>query len=355
MTALLQRHRKIATVGAEHPIEWLLFLLNYPKGVVYGCLGWLRGCCYDLGWFRSYRAEVPVVSVGNLSAGGTGKTPVVDWLVKDFIRQGKRPAVVSRGYGGSFTGDVGVVSDGKELLLSVAEAGDEPILLARRNRSLKVLIARKRAAGVKFAVTDLGADLIVLDDGFQHRAVKRDLDLVLLDALQPFGNRWPLPAGLLREFPIALNRADLVLLTRADEHSEFAGKRQPVYKCRHQLAEEVVSLAGDSCLIADLQSSKVFAFAGIAAPESFFYSLEKAGLDLIGTMSLGDHCDYNGSTLAEICAAAEGCNALLTTEKDAVKLSTEMFPVPCYQVPMDIVIENQEAFRAELQRLWSHK
>jgi len=336
MATLLKIHKKIATVGAEGPLEWLLFLLLIPFGTIYGCLGWLRGCCYDLGWLRSYQATVPVVSVGNLSAGGIGKTPVVDWLVKEFIHQEKKTAIVSRGYGGSFRGDVGVVYDGEKLLLSATEAGDEPVLLARRNRTALVLIARKRAAGIKQAVTEFGADIVILDDGFQHRAVKRDLDLVLLDARHPFGNSWPLPAGLLREFPTALKRADLVLLTRADGQSAFNNKRQPVYQSRHQLSSEIVSLAGDRCQIADLKSLKVFAFAGIASPDSFFSALQAAGLQLAGTLSLGDHCCYDRSILAEILAASAGCDALLTTEKDAVKLSADMFSAPCYQVPMDI-------------------
>lgn len=270
MSRLLAFHRRIALQGPKLPLEWLLFLLLFPWAVLYGVVGWLRNKGYDWSLFASYRATVPVVSVGNIAAGGTGKTPVVDWLVKEFIRQGKHPAVVSRGYGGSFSGEVGIVSQGKGLLLNVEQAGDEPYLLARRNPAALVLIARKRSAGVQFAVDRLNADVVILDDGFQHRAVQRDLDLVLLDAANPYGNRWPLPAGLLREFPSALQRADLLLLTRSSEESGFRFANKMVYKSQHQLADGAISLDGEEVTFQQLKKKKICAFAGIAEPAGFF-------------------------------------------------------------------------------------
>lgn len=353
MKSFLQFHRRIALFGAKRPSEYLLLLLLLPFSVVYGGIGWLRHKCYDWRLIASYRATVPVVSVGNLAVGGTGKTPVVDWLVKEFLQQGKRPVVVSRGYGGSFAGEVGIVSKGCGLLLHAAEAGDEPYLLARRNPKAVVLIARRRAAGVKVAVDELSADIVILDDGFQHRAVQRDIDLVLLDATRPCANGWPLPAGLLREFSAALKRADLLLLTRATEGATFSSSTHPVFKSCHQLADSAFRLDGQEMTFAQLKQMKLFAFAGIAAPDGFFNALTAAGLQVERRLALNDHCDYNPALLAEIEVAAKGCDALVTTEKDAVKLSAEKFGLPCYQVPMNIQIENEDAFRFELQqRLW---
>jgi len=352
MIKLLKIHRKMATQGAQTPWEWLLFCLLLPLSLIYGLISWLRAVVYRQGWLPRYRARVPVISVGNLAVGGTGKTPVVDWLLKEAARQGKRVAVVSRGYGGSYKKKVGVVADGTALRLSAAEAGDEPVLLARRNPTAIILVARKRAAGVKYATTRFAVDLVVLDDAFQHHAVRRDLDLVLLDALRPFGNRWPLPAGLLREFPRAVARADLLLLTRAGADPHIPPLGRQVYLSRHQLAEEAYCLDGGSRPLHALRGLKVFAFAGLAAPEGFFTALKQAGLKLEGCLPLADHCRYSGALVDKINALAENCDLLLTTEKDAVKLSHVKFHLPCYQVPMDILIENHAAFKAELHKLW---
>lgn len=354
METLRQFHRRVALYGAKGPREHLFLFLLLPLAFVYGGIVWLRNKCYDRGLFPSYRAEVPVISVGNLAVGGTGKTPVVDWLVKEFLQQGKRTAVVSRGYGGSFVGTVGIVSKGTGLLKQAAEAGDEPYLLARRNPEALVLIARKRADGIKVAVDSLAADIVILDDGFQHRAVQRDLDLVLLDANRPHANNWPLPAGLLREFPGALNRADLLLLTRTTDKSAYSLPGKTVFKSCHQLADNAISLDGQPLAFVQLSQLKLFAFAGIADPDSFFAGLAAAGLPIGGQLSLSDHCHYDDQLLAEIRAAAKGFDALITTEKDAVKLASGMFAVPCYQVPMSLEIENNDAFKAELiQHLWS--
>lgn len=354
MKQLLTVHRRIALQGPATPLEWGLFLLLLPWSVVYGVIGWLRNRSYDLGLMPSSAAAVPVISVGNLAVGGTGKTPAVDWLVKELIKLGKRPAVVSRGYGGHFSGDVGVVSSGSGPLLDARVAGDEPILIARRNPQVPVLIARKRSDGVRTAVERFGVDIVILDDGFQHRAMQRDLDLVLLDATRPLGNRWPLPAGLLREFPAALHRADLLLLTRASDSApfEFAGK--PVFRSRHQLTDGAVSLSGEVVPLTELQEKKLFAFAGIADPDGFFAALRNIGLQLEGQLALGDHCAYDNRQLAELRTAAESCDALVTTEKDAVKLRDDSFTLPCYQLPMNMQVENAAALLAAVrQKLWS--
>ncbi len=354
MDALLHFHRRFALYGPLQPLEWVLFLFLLPFTIIYGVVGWLRNKCYDWCLLASDKVEVPVVSVGNIAVGGTGKTPVVDWLVKEFLAQGKRPAIVSRGYGGSFSGTVGIVSNGNGLLLDAAAAGDEPFLLSRRNPEAVVLIARKRSDGVRQAIDKFGADVIILDDGFQHRAVQRNVDLVLLDATRPYGNGWPLPAGLMREFPVSLQRADLLLLTRASGDSVFCCSDKPVFLSRHQLADMAVSLDGQVRPFQELSGQKLFAFAGIADPKSFFSALAAAGLHIEGSLPLGDHCRYDHQLGKEIEVAARGCDALITTEKDAVKLAAEMFNLRCYQVPMNVAIDNAETFKAELQqRLWS--
>ena len=295
----------------------------------------------------------PVVSVGNLAAGGLGKTPVVDWLVKHFTGQGKRVAVVSRGYAGNFSGEVGVVSAEKGLRMDPVVAGDEPVLLARRNPGVPVLIARKRVAAIREIERNFTVDLVLLDDAFQHRSVGRTVDLVLLDAARPLGNGWPLPAGNLREFPAAINRADLALLTRVHGPTgQIPGIR--TYRSSHVPAGEVVALDGTSVAVDAFSGRKLLAFAGIADPDGFFSAVEDLGLDVAEKIPLADHVSYSSDILQKIADAAKRVDALITTEKDAVKLRADMFELPCYQVPLTIEIEDADAFSRHLDTLlWS--
>ncbi|MEE4252631.1 MAG: tetraacyldisaccharide 4'-kinase [Desulfuromusa sp.] len=356
MRNLAAFHHSLVTKGAKKKWERLLLLLLLPLSIVYGIVGWIRNFCYDNNLFSPYQSSLPVISVGNLAVGGTGKTPVVDWLVKEFEKQGKRPAIVSRGYAGSFAGDVGIVSSGNGTLMDSVECGDEPYLLAKRNPSCSVLIAKKRINGIQALERSKEADLVILDDGFQHRAVKRDVDLVLLDATRPLGNGWPLPAGNLREFPRALKRADFLLMTRSKnkQRSEFQGFT--VYSSQHQLADAAITLDGHEASIDQLKKLNLLAFAGIADPESFFMSLEKNGILLQKKLSFADHTEYTKSTLEQIAAASANVDALITTEKDAVKLSVNMFALPCYQIPMDIRIDEGSALIKDVTNLlWSDK
>jgi len=354
MDKLANLHRRLVAPGAKGPLEWTLFLLLLPFSYAYGVIGWVRNRCYRIGCFASYRSTLPVVSVGNLAAGGTGKTPVVDWLVKEFKKQGHRPAIISRGFGGNFSGSVGVVSAGEGILMSPAECGDEPYLLAKRNPGCPVLIAKKRSDAIKQLEEKQLADLIILDDGFQHQAVKRDVDLVLLDSTSPLGNGKALPAGNLREFPAALKRADFLLMTRTSgqRYQHFMGFE--VFESFHQLSELAITLDGERLPVSQLKELQCLAFAGIADPENFFTALEKMGLNLRNKLPLADHVTYQDTILNQLNHAALGMDALITTEKDAVKLSPDMFELPCYQISLEIKINRAEDFFERLNRcLWS--
>ena len=354
MSKLADFHRRLVAQGAKNLWKRMLFLLLLPSSVFYGVIGWVRNLCYDYNLFPAHRSSLPVISVGNLAVGGTGKTPVVDWLVKKFQKKGKCPAIVSRGYAGSFGGAVGIVSTGNEICMTAAECGDEPYLLAKRNPQCPVLIAKKRVDGIKALEKQSNVDVIILDDGFQHRAVNRDVDLVLLDSTRPLGNGWPLPAGNLREFPGALKRADFLLMTRAEvqKHSDFMGFQ--VYNSCHQLVDVAVSLDGCVVPVRQLKNLNLMAFAGIADPESFFVSLVNIGLSLKKKLSFADHADYQSQVLEQLRETAVNVDALITTEKDAVKLSADMFKLPCYQISMNIMIDNSaDLFDSLTKRLWS--
>ena len=354
MSKLAGFHRNLVAHGAKNLRERMLLLLLLPLSFFYGGVGWIRNLCYDYNLFPIYRSSLPVISVGNLAVGGTGKTPVVDWLVKEFQKQGRHPAIVSRGYAGDFDGDVGIVSAGSGILMTADSCGDEPYLLARRNPHCPVLISKKRVDGIKALEESANVDVIILDDGFQHRAVKRDVDLVLLDSTRPLGNSWPLPAGNLREFPGSLDRADFLLLTRAGSQrpSEFMGFQ--VYNSYHHLANIAVSLDGDKVPVSQLQKLNLLAFAGIANPESFFTSLENIGLSLEKRLFFADHIEYQSQVVEQLSQAVGTVDALITTEKDAVKLTADMFELPCYQISMDINIDHSaELIERITKRLWS--
>lgn len=353
---ILSWHRRLVLQGPDGFLDLLLLGVLIPLGWLYGLVGLCRATLYRFGVLSSIRSPVSVISVGNITAGGTGKTPVVDALVKHFLEQGLRVAVVSRGYGGTLQERVGVVSVGEGPQMAADLCGDEPFLLARRNPQALVLVARKRADGVREAVERYQADLIILDDGFQHLAVQRDIDILLLDGSKPLGNGQVLPAGLLREFPRALNRADLLLFTRCKDRtiprplSPFATDKN-IFFSQHKLASEAISLAGEAVPLTRLAGKKGVAFAGIAAPASFFLELGQQGLKLAEVLALPDHVVYDTPLLEQLGLLSNGADYLITTEKDAVKLSAADFAVPCYQVPLSFRFFDEELFYQKIHQL----
>lgn len=354
MKGLLDLHRQANSVGPKSVTARLMTLLLLPPSWLYALVARLRASAYERHLFPVYQANLPVLSVGNLAAGGTGKTPTVDWLIKQLQQREKKPAVVSRGYGGTYRERVGVVADGQSHLMTAEQCGDEPLLLARRNPGVPVVVARRRADGIRYLERAGGVDVVILDDGFQHRAVARTLDLVLLDATNPFGNGWTLPAGMLREGKGALKRADILLLTRAQDAVTFACADKPVFFSRHQLADVACDLYGAATPLAALQHLKIAAFAGIADPESFFVALRRLGLQLETTIPLSDHVTYTPEVVQRLNVAAGGCQLLLTTEKDGSKLTPDMFSLPCYTVGMVLAIANAESLMTTItQKLWS--
>lgn len=348
-------HKSLVEQGPAGPAQHGLFLLLQVLSVLYGGLVRLRDFSFRSGLRKVYRSRLPVISVGNLAVGGTGKTPLVDLLVRHLQQKGMRVAVVSRGYGGNYRGAMAIVSAGNGPLLQADTVGDEPCLLARRNPQAIVLVAAKRRVALEYLDQQDCADVVILDDAFQHRQVARDLNLLLLDAVRPFGNRYLLPAGLLREPPRMIRRADFILLTGADRPHDRLEFGKPVVEVTAQLAGRAFSLEGGQKPLAEFASRKVLAFAGIARPERFFAALEQAGIEPLATLALGDHATYDAGLVARINAAAAGAEALLTTEKDAVKLVAMDLDLPCYVVPLEIAVEPAEFLFDRLDALMKRK
>ncbi len=296
----------------------LLTLLSFP----YELLLRLRARAYTAGVLTSHSLGRPVISVGNLAVGGTGKTPAVAMLAKYFIARGKRVAVLSRGYGGSFRGEA-VVSDGETLFLTAAEAGDEPYLLASTIPGLMAVVGANRFRAGILAMERLAPDIFILDDGFQHMRLQRTLDILLLDSGRPFGNGRTLPAGLLREPRSAAERADVIIFTRCTAEAELVSlPGKPSCRAFHHLVGMTPLKGGEVRPFDTLKGLRGVAFAGIADPAPFFRDLEEEGLLLAAALPFPDHCSYGEKEVREIMRAVQqyGADYLITTEKDGVKL-----------------------------------
>jgi tetraacyldisaccharide 4'-kinase len=301
----------------------LLIVLSLP----YALIMRLRALAYKRGLLPAHRLARPVISVGNITVGGTGKTPMVALLARYCLSRGKRVVMLSRGYGGSLHGETRMVSDGREIFLTSGEAGDEPYMLAKKIPGLMVVIGPDRYKAGLFAQEHLNPDIFILDDGFQHLRLHRDLNILLMDNTRPFGNGRVLPAGLLREPGTAGKRADLIIYTRC-------GKSEPVEhlpgipfcKSTHDLAGVVFRVGEEPEPLSLLSDLKGVAFAGIADPPSFFSMLDNAGMNIVRKLNFPDHCTYSEGEISEIKAARKsaGGDYLITTEKDMVKLSSHL-------------------------------
>ena len=289
----------------------------------YGAVVAARRRLYEAGILRSERVGAPVVSIGNLTWGGTGKTPFLAFLAGRFEATGRRVGIVSRGYRRRSSGVV-VVSDGASILASPDAAGDEPYLLASRFPRAVVVVAEKRAEGAREAIR-LGAEILLLDDAFQHLSIERDLDVVLVDADDPWGGGLP-PGGRGRERPAALSRADLVVVTRASKGVSSAADREvprwtraPVFHCRLRFAGW---FSGGAPAVLPA-GARAFAFCAVGNPQSFRATLSEAGVAPADFAVFRDHHAYTERDLRSLEERAEraGASVLLTTEKDAVKLA----------------------------------
>ncbi len=314
---------------------------------VYGAGVSVRNAAYNRGWKRTHRVQVPVISVGNITLGGTGKTPMVEWLARWYRRRGVRVTLISRGYG------------------HAGGINDEGLVLEENLPDVPHLQDPDRVRLAEIAVAELETELIILDDGFQHRRLARDLDLVMLDALDPFGLRRLFPRGLLREPIGSLRRASAVILSRADllEPGEREAIRgdvvrkaplRPFIEARHAPLD-LVDGEGESSPLEALAGKQVVAFCGIGNPQGFRRTLTP----LCGAISelkvFPDHHLYTAADVGALAswASASGADLVLTTQKDLVKLRTAMLgPVPLLAVRIGLEItEGLEALENLLESL----
>jgi tetraacyldisaccharide 4'-kinase len=319
-------------------VRWLA-----PLGAAWGTCAAARAALYRSGVLRPHRLRSPVISVGNLAVGGRGKTPIVRWLAALLRDNGLTVSVLSRGYRGSFRGEALVV----EPQTPAAVAGDEPAMLARELPGVVVAVGRRRSAVGRVVEERFGPRVHVLDDGFQHLALARDLDIVCLDPADLDAR--PLPAGPLREWPSALDRAHVLLLQGTDPtavaaaRSRLGEERTFVWQ---RVPEGFAGLDGSP-----LEAPRrVYLLSGIARPDVFESDVSGAGLEVVGHDRHRDHHHFRPQEVAAALARAQaaGAEAVATTAKDAVRLDTPPAGLPIVVFRAGVAIEREDRLRARV-------
>jgi tetraacyldisaccharide 4'-kinase len=322
---------------------FVLFLSMVSK--IYGGTVKLRRILYKKAFLKSKRLPCPIISIGNITVGGTGKTPMAVYVAQVLKQLGYKVVIISRGYKGKAEKVGGIVSDGRALLMTPEIAGDESYMMASRLKDVPVILGKNRFKAGKLAISEFAPDVIVLDDGFQHLKLQRDLDLVLLDYRKPFGNEHLLPRGVMREPASALFCANAIILTRTDtvdnrETSSLPKKllsyerNKPVYRTfHHPFVYKIIN--GEKSILenniketpifslASLKGRIAFAFSGLADNRNFLRTLKNLKCNVSGYMEFPDHHWYSDRDLKDISAAAKRSmsECLITTEKDFVRIA----------------------------------
>lgn len=342
----------------------------YVFSLIYGGLVNLKLTGYKFGVFSRKKLGCFVISLGNITVGGTGKTPTAQRLAREIRNLGYRVVILNRGYRAKWRGDVGVVSDGKTLHMSAAEAGDEAYMLAKHLPDVPVLIGPERYYTGTYAIEHFGAEVAILDDGYQHWQLERDMDIVLIDAVNVFGNGYMLPRGTLREPISHIDRADICLLTKVDQASEPSrqyihnviaeeNKHALVVESVHrprgfiELADWHANITSEGIDVNQMKGKRVMAVSAIGNPASFEQTLANLGAVVVESLRFPDHHDYTEQEMLDAAnlAVQMDAEAVVITEKDAVKVplltrDTIMeklgHEVPIYVVSVEVTFQDNE-------------
>ena len=371
---LVRSTQKIANfqtyfIDLVHSKEAHGFFLNILLGIlyvfslIYAGLVNLKLSGFSHGLFRRRKLDCFVISLGNVTVGGTGKTPTAQRLASDIRDMGYRVVILNRGYRAKWHGDVGIVSDGQRLQMTAAEAGDEAYMLAKHLPQVPVLIGAERYETGRYAIEHFGAEVAILDDGYQHWQLERDLDILLVDAVNVFGNGYILPRGTLREPISHISRADVCLMTKVDQAAE--GSREYICETVHKynrearivesiheprcfirLAEWYENIGGKGIDVSAMRGRKIMAVSAIGNPASFEQTLSDIGTVIIESLRYPDHHDYSMQEMNDILQQAQslGAEAIIITEKDAVKIPGEVihagWDIPVYVICVQVTFQS---------------
>ena len=346
----------------------------YFMSCLYGLAMRARALGYKTGRLKTKRLPCKVISIGNITVGGVGKTPMTIFLAEMLHRIGFKPVVLSRGYKGRAEKYGGIVSDGRQINMHPEDAGDEPWMMATRLKrfGVPVVVGRDRFNSGMLAIESFQPDVILLDDAYQHLKLWRDLNLVLLDSTHPFGNSFLLPRGILREPEAALSRGDIFVFTRTEKGQQASIDkvknvigRKPIYNAFHQpfLAKWFAAQAtmrqspielDINIDISILRGRKVFGFSGMAVNDNFRMTLESLDCELAGFVGFADHYSYTNEDITFLLQSASraGADTLCTTEKDYVRLAQYMpLSANLAVIGVDISLgNNQAAFKKDIVR-----
>lgn len=351
------------------------FLLAFLKAVsfVFAVVVHIRYALYHFGVIRRYPLGVQVISIGNVTAGGTGKTPVTEIFARTLAAENRKVAILSRGYRRKeapwwqriFSQVIEpplVVSDGKHVLLDAATGGDEPYMLASNLPGVAVIVDRNRVKAGRYAIKRLGCNTLILDDGFQYQKLKHSIEVVLVDSTNPFGNGNMLPRGILREPARNLRRADIIFLTkcrgdvsRVKEEIRRYNTKAEIVECNHtpRVLKDVWSK--EEFPLSWLQGKTACTLSGIASPKGFENSLRRLGAKVVWCERYADHHRYEASEVLYALnrTADMGADALVTTEKDAVRFPRfETVPVKCLYLRIAIeILAGEENFTQIINRI----
>ncbi|MBR2179483.1 MAG: tetraacyldisaccharide 4'-kinase [Selenomonadaceae bacterium] len=351
----------------------------YSFSLVYEQLVNIKLLAYKIGLSSRQELSCYVISLGNITVGGTGKTPTAQKLARDIRDMGYRVVILNRGYRAKWHGEVGIVSDGQHLHMDAAEAGDEAYMLAKHLPNVPVLIGAQRAVTGQYAIEHFGAEVAILDDGYQHWQLVRDMDILLVDAVNVFGNGHLLPRGTLRESMSHISRADVCLMTKVDQAAEGSCEyiRETVHKynekaqmvesihqprCFIPLAEWYIDLAGKGVSVNNIKGKRVMAVSAIGNPASFERTLKDLGAIIIESLRYPDHHEYTMLEMQDVLqqAEAQGAESIVITEKDAVKIpvdvAKENWNIPIYVICVEVTFKSgAEDFQRELKRRLEEK
>ena len=354
--------RLLYTCPSGESFSRRLFL--YPFFLVsriYCSLVRIRQSLYNRGILKSYRLPCPVISIGNITLGGTGKTPTVIYLAQLLRSRGIQPVILSRGYKAKNSATTAVVSDGTTTLMDALEAGDEPFLLSRALPGVPVIIGPNRAVSGRFACEQFSPEAVILDDGFQHQRVKRDIDIVLIDLHRRFGNGYLLPRGILREPVSSLSRAHLFLLTKQMENgADHEIKQQirrynpdaPFFYTHYAVRSVRTLLEQKEMHLNHLQGKKVLALSGIGNPHYFSFLLKQAGMLVTEEWTLPDHHDYTVKDTSRARDYLSRVDYIVTTAKDSCKMDRKLFhDLPILTLEVMLQIDNEQHFKDILFKL----
>ncbi len=325
-----------------------------------------RNALYEKGVFKAHSLGAFTVSIGNITVGGTGKTPLVAYVAEVLAESGEKVCILTRGYGRENPRKRVLVSDGEKITADVKKTGDEPFELAQKllKKAIVVADANRAAAGI-WARENFGITAFVLDDAFQHRRVERDLDIVLLDATNPFGNEKTLPTGILREPLNNLKRAEAIIITRANLAKDIPNIRSQISKynphCPIFVSENKISAlielkdfhtektlnSPSTTNDGQRATNKFLAFCALGNPNNFFEQLRLENFNIVSAQKFSDHHFYTQNDIENLVAKAKqtGAEILLTTAKDAVKLVNLKIDLPCYVVENRLIFDEEENFR----------